>query len=1039
MTFCSFACCFSQGTDRMDKIEIFQILGIPETKDEKAIKNAYREKLAGANPEDDPEGFKRLRGAYEQACRLAKQCEKPSEEDTTPSGLWVQKAAGIYADLETRRDVACWESLFREDCFVSLEEEENCRRKLLVFLMDHFRLPTDVWKLLDKRLGITRDAASLREHFPGEFIHFLTNRCSRGEDVGFDQFEGERDAPYDLFLQYYDRCLLAFQENDLEKAGENIRLADGLGIRHPVMELCRAELLMRQERPEEALQLLERLHEKYPGDAMVSYSLAENLWKQPEGAGHNFRRRAAALYEQLKAENDAHYMANLRLMEWYFDQGQIHQAKECGEQILYVGGDASFMDLLLRVNEKIEQELQTQYEKTGDPGAALELCWCYLQDGRTAKGIDLAERLRHQVPPGKKEEYSGLMAKLYLEAAQYQEAAEMAGLWRGQLEQKLASGGSAEEERDKDRVRQAGLIRMQSFYFLGFQDGGQFAAALKECGRLLEQSPQDVGVLLQMAQIYMEMGEYGKCLEVTDQLVNSYQVYAAYSVSMEACRRQLLAGGVVTNALKCIQYFPGYGKAYEYLAKVYLDLKRPGELEKLLQDAEKNQVKSVLLDAYRYQMVKDFPEEDVGDLDIKLKQFRKEYLQPVERGQLSLYEKGLALINEYFYRFPDSCLLVERGLFHKAAHRYQEAREDFEKALALSPANPYAFHGLSQVYRAAGDYEKALVNLRKAILYADGEAKPYFSVGMARLYSLLGEYEKALLVLRECENLPKKGAPGLLAADLMADCYVNLGKPEDAWQVYGHFDKLPRYEICRKKAFSFLRCGCREQAQAALEEWRRAMEAARGSKWNRFVSRLRPGGVNAVWMDDCTYHNMAGWVELLTGSRQEALKEFRRSLPLSLAADLKNADLPLWILRDAVFAAILLSEEKLGIRWAKLLRLQTAREGKAPERFYGKERERLACELLSAFFLEPVDSLEKMLERESSCSGCINCDSPVCRELESVRILLLLREGHREEARERLMQALKLQPGEEYMQAIRRVAFETPPLRQNKRKHDSRN
>ena len=45
----------------MEKELIFQILGIPETKDEEDIRRSYREKLKETNPEDDPEGFKRLR------------------------------------------------------------------------------------------------------------------------------------------------------------------------------------------------------------------------------------------------------------------------------------------------------------------------------------------------------------------------------------------------------------------------------------------------------------------------------------------------------------------------------------------------------------------------------------------------------------------------------------------------------------------------------------------------------------------------------------------------------------------------------------------------------------------------------------------------------------------------------------------------------------------------------------------------------------------------------------------------------------------
>ena len=59
----------------MQKEEIFAILGIDETKDERALKNAYRQQLMHTNPEDDPEGFKRLShlgsGFTEQKCYMA--------------------------------------------------------------------------------------------------------------------------------------------------------------------------------------------------------------------------------------------------------------------------------------------------------------------------------------------------------------------------------------------------------------------------------------------------------------------------------------------------------------------------------------------------------------------------------------------------------------------------------------------------------------------------------------------------------------------------------------------------------------------------------------------------------------------------------------------------------------------------------------------------------------------------------------------------------------------------------------------------------
>lgn len=55
--------------------DFFNTLGIEATKEEKKIKKAYRARLHAVNPEDDPDGFKRLREAYEEALKYARQKE----------------------------------------------------------------------------------------------------------------------------------------------------------------------------------------------------------------------------------------------------------------------------------------------------------------------------------------------------------------------------------------------------------------------------------------------------------------------------------------------------------------------------------------------------------------------------------------------------------------------------------------------------------------------------------------------------------------------------------------------------------------------------------------------------------------------------------------------------------------------------------------------------------------------------------------------------------------------------------------------------
>lgn len=1001
----------------MNRKEIFEVLGIEATRDERAIKNAYRERLAMTNPEDDPEGFIRLRTAYEEACRLAKQPDDAEEtgkqeapRDTSPSGLWLEEVKALYADIRRRSDVECWKELFDDDRFLSLEEEENCRLKLFGFLMDHFRLPTDVWKLLDRRLNIVKDAAGLKEHFPADFVRYMIGKCERGEDVVFSQFEGEPDAPYDQFLQYYDFSWHAIQEGNLEQAQENIRNADLLGIRHPIMEICRAKLLMEQKKPQEAVAVMDGLQVRYPGDSMVEYNAAEILWQTNE------RDMAAEIYQNLKKESDVHYMANLRLTEWYYEKGKYRDAKQCAEKVLYAGGDSAFMELLVKVNAEIEKELEAEYRMSGRWEPALELCWCYLQDGKVAKGIRLAAKLEKQLPPGKEAEYNGLLAKLFVEEAEYEDSIAMTRSWEAALEKKLAGGEEEEEqEKDRDRLRQAHMIRMQCYHNLGFQKSENFSRAIEEGKSVLTDTMKDVGVLLEMAQIYVDMQEYELCLELVDKLVNEYQVYAAHAVALEAYRRQLDAGGVISAGKEFNRYFKGFANAYEYMAQVYLNLGYPEEFWKVMEEAEQNGIKSVILDAYRYQMEHKETEMSSDVLNERLKDFRREYLYRVEKGQLSFYESGLKVLTEYLYQFPGSYMLVERAIFHRAAHHYEEAIADYEKALDITPANPYALNGLSFVYKYMGDYEKALVYIKRAILYMDDEMSPAIYTDMADIYSLMGDYERALLACRRYESAGNKTEIWYL--NQLGECYVDLGQTEEACRVFERYSDREKYDSLRKQVDACVK-GCRrEKLRELLARWKETLdeEYKRGFRFIRTTNfRLRLNRYSE-------FYAYAGWTELVTGERNSAISCFKESVGFLWYDDDESAP---GRLADAVFACVVCGDKKHGVKWGKELKDLLARESqRAEDRYYDRRKSQLQLRLLAAYFSEGDERIGELLQSEKDCRICSFCTSPLCKEVEGVRVMFLLRTGREQEARERLRRNLEEQPADEYMLAIRHMVF----------------
>lgn len=1003
----------------MDRSEVFQILEIEATKDERAIKNAYRTLLTATNPEDDPDGFIRLRTAYEEACRMARQPDVPEDvekqeepRDNTPSGQWLEKAKAIYADLRQRRDVECWKGLFNDDCFQSLEEEENCRIKLLGFLLAHFRLPTDVWNLLDRYLNIVKDATGLKEHFPADFVRYIIAKCERGEDVDFSQFEGEADAPYDEFLQYYDICWNAIQEGNLEQADENIGKAERLGIRHPVLEICRAKLLMEQKKPQDAVAHMEKLRVRYPGDSMVEYNAADVLWQLNE------RDRAAEIFLSLKQETDTHYMANLRLTEWYYGKGKYREAKQCAEKVLYAGVDAAFMDLLAKVNVEIEKELEKEYRESSGWKPALELCWCYLQDGRPAKGIRLAAMLEKQLPPEKDAEFNGLLAKLFVDEAEYEDALAMTRSWEKALEKKLEAGEEDDEyEKDRDRLRQAHMIRMQCYRSLGYKRREDFSRAIDEGKSVLTDTVKDVGVLLEMAQIYVEMQEYERCMELVDKLVNEYQVYVARTIALEAYRRQLDAGGVISAGRECIHYFQGFVNAYEYMAKVYLDLGYPDDFWKILEDAKENNVKSVILDAYRYQMNHKKMEPDLEVLNGRLKNFRRDYLSNVEKGRISFYESGLKVMTEYLYQFPDSFMLVERAIFHKAAHHYEEAKEDYEKALSLSPANPYALNGLSFVYRYTGDYEKALVYIKRAILYMDDQMSPAIYTDMADIYSLMGDYERALLACRRYESAVKE--PDIWYLNQLGECYIDLGQTEEACRVFERYSDRKRYDSLRKQVDACIK-GCKgERAKMLLSTWKDALDAERCKEIGH-IGKLRNLFLKSVDSNYCDYLAAAGWMELVMGEKNAALSMFGKLLKCLKYSGKNDAGK----LGDAVFACAVCGNKKLGAKWGKQLKDCLAKESwESEDRYFDRRKMQLQLKLLSVYFSESDEKLEQMFESEKECQICSFCTSPLCKEMEGVRIMFMIRTGLEQEARERLKHNLEIQPADEYMLAIRHTMF----------------
>ena len=735
-------------------MDCFRILGMEQTRDEKAMKLAYLQKLKVTNPEDDPEGFKRLRKAYEEAVAFARRPEeeepeeKEEEIDTTPSGQWVAKAGEIYGKLSTRTDLNQWKELFGDTIFLSLDGEDECREKLLVFLMNHIYFPTAIWKLFDEKLHISSNQNQLKEKFPPEFIRYIFYKCHNGENIDFTLFQGADDAQYDEFLNLYNQGWRMLDAEDINGAEDAVKRGEELQIRHPAMQLLLANIRLKQERKAEALQLIEQLKESYPGEMIVSYQAAELYFQIGE------KEQAKALYEKLKEQDNKHYMANFRLTRIYAEEGQYKKAKKCAECVLQMGADDDFIGQLQRINEVLEQEYKEK--KDMDSDAAMEYGWCLIQDEKYFEGIRLAESLEGKVRPERDAERKGLLAKLYLQEAMFQEALEQALIWREALKKRIDAETEECEDYtdDRRRLRDSYLVRVEAFHGLALGKKKYYEDALKELDafeQFLDEKKDAeellnsrIRILMKRAEIYLEQDEDEQAERIAMQLVNDYHLDAAYTLLVRLFAKRRDAGGVIHFGQLAVKSFPQYARAYEEMALVYLCLKRGKDLEAVLEDAGKAGVKSVYLDAYEYQYHHPVSREERKSLRERLQEFEEKYKKPiVEWGRISCYEEGIRELMKIFYQAPSTYMLNEVGRFQMDSLHFEEAEESFKKILEEEPGDQFALNNLGCVYKYTEQYEKALVVLRKAILYMDGEPNVYPYGNLGHTYERMGEYEIA--------------------------------------------------------------------------------------------------------------------------------------------------------------------------------------------------------------------------------------------------------------------------------------------------------
>lgn len=724
----------------MDKKLAFQVLGIEETKEEDRIRESYLSLLKDTNPEDDPEGFKRLREAYEEALRsAAERGEDIEEEPQGEVGVWMKGVREAYRDLFLRRDAEVWRELLEDPVCVGFDTFLEAREQLLGFLSGHSFLPQTVWKLLDATFHVVDDMDALKESFHINFLRHIEYHVNTRDFLDYALFEAkenygpENDEEVDAYITGFFEIRNKLEEGETEGVEQALTDLAGRGLYHPYEEVERLRLYIRLEESEKGKELAESLLARYPEDSYVQ------IWTGKIFSDAGDEEKGYQLWQAVLEREPEYYMARYFALGYLKRQEQWYQARKYVNELLRVNSrDEELLEDLKEINEKLAPLIRAAYDKgEGFEDRTKEEVPLLL--GRTLYNMERFEEvleLLNQDPELSKKEENPLNLKTWTlyRLERYEEAVPVFEEYLQCLEE-LPEGEEKEEKK-----AQAHRILGICFFCMDNREAGE-----RETRTAMEAETDERGRLdirYYLAGRYLDFKEYEKAVEECDGILAADEnYYPAYLVRQEACYYLKRAQQVVDDYYRAIALYAGYDRPYLYAAMIFYNYSQYKDAMGVIERAREN--KAAFSKKLRFQeakilrMLSETPEERQRVMEI-LDALLSETEEEALRQQGDEAEEKDAEDQDALDRAE---LLFEKALVFESDEKLIDAVALVQEALKLDPEEPYYHLVLGNLLRDMEKFAEALKEYEKVEeVYHHTE----FYFGMGVCHEQAGNWDRAI-------------------------------------------------------------------------------------------------------------------------------------------------------------------------------------------------------------------------------------------------------------------------------------------------------